>query len=67
MLVGNMIIIIVVFKKFCLSIIISLFIVVLVIIDLINVLVFGLLFLFFFVIGKILYSFEGCDISGFFM
>lgn len=67
MLVGNMIIIIVVFKKFCLSIIISLFIVVLVIIDLINVLVFGLLFLFFFVIGKMLYNFEGCDISGFFM
>lgn len=66
-LVGNMIIIIVVFKKPRLSTTTSLFIAALATTDLINALVPGPLFLSSLVTGKMPYSSEGCDISGFFM
>ena len=66
-LVGNMIVIIVVFKKPRLNTTTSLFIAALATTDLMNALVPGPLFLSSLVTGKMPYSSEGCNLSGFFM
>lgn len=65
--VGNVLVIIVVFKKPRLSTTTSLFIAALATTDLINALVPGPLFLSSLITGKMPYSSAGCDISGFFM
>lgn len=65
--VGNVLVIIVVFKKPRLSTTTSLFIAALATTDLINALVPGPLFLSSLITGKMPYSSAGCNISGFFM
>lgn len=65
--VGNVLVIIVVFKKPRLSTTTSLFIAALATTDLINAIVPGPLFLSSLITGKMPYSSAGCDISGFFM
>lgn len=66
-LVGNVLVIIVAFKKPRLSTTTSLFIAALATTDLINALIPGPLFLSSIITGKMLYSSAGCAVSGFFM